>query len=242
MEIVETTPQQFKFNLDKFELTVNGFTIALVGTHDEPWFPGKEICMTMRYKDTKSVLLKNVESKHKINLDELKKVHSLVTESQEILERFHWPFSKELSYHEAKAVYINKTGLRNLITKSKLAGNNHLITQLSDTFHLNLNVVHLTKEQETISAIMDVFPDFQAIQQFCVLNYRIDLYLPEVKLAIECDEFNHAMYDAEEERKREREIYQQLGCAFFRYDPDDKDFNIFCMLGELRQTIEKRLY
>jgi very-short-patch-repair endonuclease len=242
MEIVETTPQLFKFDLDKFELNVNGVTIALVGTHDEPWFPGKKLCMIMGYKNTKDALLKNVKSKHKKTLDELKKVHSLATKSQESLDRFHWPFSKELNYNKAKAVYINKTGLRNLITKSKLAGNIHLITQLSYTFHLNLNVVHLTKEQETISAIMDVFPDFQAIQQFCVLNYRIDLYLPEVKLAIECDEFNHAMYDAEEERKREREIYQELGCAFFRYNPDDKDFNVFCMLGELRQTIEKRLY
>jgi len=70
-----------------------------------------------------------------------------------------------------------------------------------------------------------------------VLSYRIDLYLPKVKLAIEFDEFNHRKYDLEAERKREQEIQQHLGCTFFRYNPDDKNFNIFRMICVLRKKI-----
>jgi hypothetical protein len=56
-------------------------------------------------------------------------------------------------------------------------------------------------------------------------------------LAIECDEFNHKAHDPEDERKREREIREYLGCRFFRYNPDDKNFNMFRMIGQVRKEI-----
>jgi prophage antirepressor-like protein len=74
MELVQTTiPKLFNFDLDKFELTVNGVTIALVGTYNEPWFPGKELCIIMGYKDTQKTLYNNVTNTHKLTLNELKK-------------------------------------------------------------------------------------------------------------------------------------------------------------------------
>ena len=41
------------------------------------------------------------------------------------------------------------------------------------------------------------------IDQYTVDNYRIDLYFPKHKLAIECDEFDHADRDIEYEVKRQ---------------------------------------
>jgi prophage antirepressor-like protein len=74
MELVAKTtmPELFKFDLNKLELIVNGVTIALVGTYEEPWFPGKELCMIMGYHNPKKALLNHVKRIHKTTLDELK--------------------------------------------------------------------------------------------------------------------------------------------------------------------------
>ena len=49
----------------------------------------------------------------------------------------------------------------------------------------------LSNEQEALSQIMQAFRGEEMIHQFCPGKYRIDLYLPEYKLAIEWDEFGH---------------------------------------------------
>jgi len=63
MELIETTPELFNFDLDKLQLIVNRVTIPLVGTYDELWFPGKEICTTLGYKDTQNALYLHVKPK-----------------------------------------------------------------------------------------------------------------------------------------------------------------------------------
>ena len=65
MELIETTPELFNFDLDKLQLIVNGNSIPLVGTYDELWFPGKELCMVMEYQHPKKALLDHVKLKHK---------------------------------------------------------------------------------------------------------------------------------------------------------------------------------
>jgi len=114
MELIETTPELFNFDLDKLQLIVNGVTISLVGTYDELWFPGKEICMVMDYKDTQKTLFNNVKLKHKTTLKELKKVQDAQSCT------FFWPFSEELSYNDGKAVYISEYGFYHLAMKCQL--------------------------------------------------------------------------------------------------------------------------
>ena len=114
MELIETTPELFNFDLDKLQLIVNGVSIPLVGTYDEPWFPGKELCMVMDYNDFKKTLLNNVKSKHKTTLEELRKLGDAQGSN------FFWPFSEELSYHEGKAVFISEYGVYHLAMKCQL--------------------------------------------------------------------------------------------------------------------------
>jgi len=64
--------------------------------------------------------------------------------------------------------------------------------------------------------------------------YRIDLYFPDYKLAIECDE-NHTNIDAD--IKRENDIKDKLNCTFIRYKPYDKKFNIFLLINEIYKFI-----
>ena len=48
-----------------------------------------------------------------------------------------------------------------------------------------------TKEQTVINLVKDAFEGENMQTQYIVLNYRIDLYFHEYKLAIEVDELGH---------------------------------------------------
>ena len=70
-----------------------------------------------------------------------------------------------------------------------------------------------------------------------VNNFRIDLYLPDQKLAIEIDEHNHADRDPSYEKEREMYIKAQLGCKFLRKNPDLDGFKLSTCIGRIMQEI-----
>ena len=117
-------------------------------------------------------------------------------------------------------------------------------TQSSKTLDL-LNVLKLDKpkilktiyhEQNYISIIIKAingFIDYKT--QFQISKYRIDLYIPSLKLAIECDEKSHLPY-AIKDKQREDEIKKLLNCQFLRFNPDDPNFNI----GNVINTVLKK--
>ena len=58
-------------------------------------------------------------------------------------------------------------------------------------------------------------------------NFKIDLYLKNIKLAIECDEHDHyAQEYSKDLRKREEDIFKEIGCRFLRFNPHEPDFNV----------------
>ena len=96
---------------------------------------------------------------------------------------------------------------------------------------------YVQKETQTISYITKAFKGEQMIDQYCVDGYRIDLYFPAYKLAIECDEFNHRDRDIGYEVKRQKHIENKLKCQFIRFNPDAKDFCIFKVINEIFKEI-----
>ena len=70
-------------------------------------------------------------------------------------------------------------------------------------FGVNQHHPILTKEQSIGSKILKVFTDKEIIEQYFILNERIDFYLPMHKLAIEVDELGHLDRDEEDEIKRQ---------------------------------------
>jgi very-short-patch-repair endonuclease len=74
------------------------------------------------------------------------------------------------------------------------------------------------------------------LTQYSVLKYRIDLYFPKYKLAIECDEKAHKN-KIEEDIKRENDIKSILNCTFIRYQPEEKDFCISFVINCIYQHI-----
>lgn len=105
----------------------------------------------------------------------------------------------------------------------------------------------LTPEGATICNIAKALAFYKPIFQFNVKargrRYKIDLYFPVNKVAVECDENGHADRDAAAEKEREEAIVAELNCVFVRFNPDDPDFCLFgtidtivCQLN--RSTIE----
>ena len=69
-----------------------------------------------------------------------------------------------------------------------------------------------SKEQDALGQIMQAFNDEEMIHQFGAGKYRIDLYFPKYKLAIECDEFDHRDRDIGYEVERQKHIEKLLSC------------------------------
>ena len=86
----------------------------------------------------------------------------------------------------------------------------------------------MTQEQSILSKIVTLFAAGKMILQHNVLGYRIDIYIPKYKLAIEIDEQGHNNRDIDYEIERQKAIEKELGCEFIRINPTKENFNIFC--------------
>lgn len=94
------------------------------------------------------------------------------------------------------------------------------------------NTIIMSVENSTIGFIQEIFKNIITMKrQYKIENYRIDLYVPKYKLAIECDEFDHKNY--KNEIIRQTFIEDKLKCKFIRFNPCDKDFNLAKVINEL---------
>lgn len=146
--------------------------------------------------------------------------------------------NKPLNYHDGKAVYINKKGLEQLLSKGKVCGPDTL-QKLVEAFDLNLSITP-RKEHVHLEAIEQSFSEVAMFKQFKVGTYRVDLYIEEYDLVVECDEYNHRNRDPQKEKEREEFIRSELDCEFIRFNPDCKNFSIFKVIGSIHKFILER--
>ena len=74
-------------------------------------------------------------------------------------------------------------------------------------------------------------------QQFVLNKYYIDYYFPEHKLAVEIDEKAHLDRNEDQDKKREKEIKEELDCEFIRINPSKECFNINIEFGRIHNHI-----
>jgi very-short-patch-repair endonuclease len=200
--------------------------IRIVGTYEDPYFCGKDVCEILEYKYIKQALFEHVKEKHKKELRTLS--NELATNSLGSNNL------KNLTYNQGKAVYISKEGLISLLVKSRTANAPLVAETLSTVFGLDIKtVLNPSKEQNTLGPLLQAFGHLKPIRQFPIGKYRIDLYFPKEKIAVECDEKGHTDRDPIYEQQREEFIKDQLNCKFFRYNPDCKKFNIYKTIQKL---------
>jgi hypothetical protein len=204
-----------------------GVRIVLVESKDDvenvPWFCGRDVCEILGYVDYRNALHNHIEDDCKQSLGNILGV--VVNGKQ------------KYTHNERQMAYINKRGLETLISKNKTACTKSVVKRLIDEFQLNVKLVHRTKEQEFIGAIISVFGHELFERQYTIGSYRIDLYFPDLKIAVECDELGHRDRDKTKEHARQSYIEKQLNCKFFRFNPDTKDFDIFKTIGALTRLI-----
>ena len=197
------------------------FTVTVDGKH---WTRAKEICKSLKYeKKTGNVIRDHVSNE---NITQKCQLIGLTDTSVQ------WPKNSQ-KYD----IYINEEGVHELVLKSTMSN----ATDFAKVFGINVHDhKYLSKERETLSYILTAFKGQEMKEQYTVDGYRIDLYFPTHKLAIECDEFGHKDRDIGYEVTRQKYIETKLGCTFIRYNPDAKDFDIFIVINSIMKYIYKQ--
>jgi len=196
-------------------------TISVINNSNDIWFRGKTIAKILGYKHTKAAIGSHVDSEDKSKLGDLELGDS-----------------RPLTHNEKTTIYINKSGLRSLICRSRMPNASALAKEFDIDIHSHK---YECKEAESLGAIMKVFKGEKMKTQHPVLGYRIDLYFPDYNLAIECDENGHSDRSIAEEIQRQRRITKKIKCQWLRFNPDSTDFNIFDVINQIFTIIKTNL-
>ena len=194
----------------------SGFTVECLAVDGEPWFKGVDVATSLGYLRPRDAVYAHVNDDDKMKLGE-----------------FAPHACKEAN--DRNTMYINESGVRRMVLKCQKPQASQLAKQLG----IKQETRYLRKEIEIVGFIEEVLTQSLIPFEFQkrVANFRIDLYLPNQKLAIEIDENNHADRDAHYEETREQRIKQELGCKFLRINPDAKDFKMSYCIGCIMKEI-----
>ena len=200
------------------------FTVTVDGKH---WTRGREPVRALGYNKVTSKTANIIRSHCSIeNITQKDQLIGVVDTSVQ------WPANSQ-KYD----LYINEEGMHELVLKSSMFN----ATDFAKAFGINIHDhKYLSKERETLSCILKAFKGQEMKEQYTVDGYRVDLYFPSHKLAIECDEFGHKDRDIGYEVTRQKYIETKLGCTFIRYNPDAKDFDIFIVINSIMKYIYKQ--
>lgn len=129
-----------------------------------------------------------------------------------------------------KSVCLSFTGVQRVLSKSRSTYSKELAEAFNMQIHSNL---FLPVESETVRFLMDAFKGFSAEPQYAVDKYRIDLYFPDHRLAVECDEEqNHSHLYISDDKVRQAVIQNKLQCNFVRFRPQASDFSYAKLVNE----------
>lgn len=90
-------------------------------------------------------------------------------------------------------------------------------------------LLHSREEIEFLDQLEQALQPFniKGIRQYGILSYRIDYYIPSLKVAIEYDENEHKYYNYAAHEGRQQEMKKVLGCKFIRVsDKNTNSYNI----------------
>lgn len=131
---------------------------------------------------------------------------------------------------------INGGGLKQLILKSRKPEAKIFAKKIGLG-----QMILSSKEQDTVETIINSIKNILEYKtQYCVGIYKIDLYLPELNIAIECDENGHTERNILKEAKRQIFIENKLDCDFIRFNPDETTFNIGKIINQIFKEVLKR--
>lgn len=129
---------------------------------------------------------------------------------------------------------LSEKALKYVLQRSRKAAAKDLARELG----LELDIMQSPIETETIRVIEAAFSHLNPVDQFFVDGYRIDLYFPTQRVAVECDETHHnKTVNREADEERRLKITNILGCSWVRYAPHEPGFNIGKVINQLIQKL-----
>lgn len=196
---------------------LGGAEIYCVLIGGEPWYKAVEVQTLLGYKTRKFTLHAYVDDGDKAKFKDL--VGS----------------SKGLDGSVVNVIFINRSGVKQIVAKSSKPDS----VNVARSMGLDVRTKYLRKETEILSFVQEFLTTLNIPFEFqkSVLRYKIDLYLPEQRLAIEIDEFGHSDRDVDYETTREREIIEKINCAFVRFNPDEPNFKISKCIAQLTHHV-----
>lgn len=106
---------------------------------------------------------------------------------------------------------------------------------------LGVKTRQMTKiESEYFDVINSTFESIMPVRfQYPAGKYKVDIYFPILRLAIEIDEFDHATYNQEDESVREEFVRGALGCEIIRFNPNLLSNNVGKLINAILRYAKK---
>ena len=145
-------------------------------------------------------------------------------------------FRKDLGVPNAPTLMTvwSKKGAMKLAHYCKRSSKSRAFLEQEGIQKLHINYI----EGEILDIIIDAVDGLiTCYKQYSVDGYRVDLYLKDIKMVIECDEMGHEYKNDLSEIIRQETIEEKLGCEFLRFNPDKPGFK----LGEILNVIFKHI-
>ena len=99
--------------------------------------------------------------------------------------------------------------------------------------------IMIKTEPSILIKIMTLFSKEEILLQHYVLSYKIDIYFPKCKLAIEVDEKGHKDKKKCDENERERAIRKHLDCKLIKINPDRKYYDEYVEVSKIINHINE---
>lgn len=199
-------------NLSVFEFSSN--RVRVVEINGEPWFAVRDI-------------LAAIESATKVTT-----VRSLIEDG--LGKGYESVVPLPTSQGVQQTVFISQVGLAYFLGKSRKPKAKDLAASLC----LPTVIAH-SKQSATISVIQNAFAHLSPVEEFFVSGFRIDLYFPSHRLAVECDENYHRNEtQKKDDITRQDSITKILGCSWIRYCPQEPGFCVGKIINRIMLTLE----
>ena len=206
----------FKFEYITITLQDREIKMKVLNVAGKRWYKGKHIATVIGYKNTNKAILDMVDTQHKCTL------------SDRIQNNF-------TDCNEKSSIYINENGLRQLLVKSRMPYS----IEVAKQFNINVETKYTQKETEVVAHIQQYLTSLNIPHEFqkALGLYKIDLYLPTQRIAIEVDENGHKDRCLIYEKEREAYLKIVLRCKILRFNPDAHNFHLATCLAEITKLL-----
>lgn len=187
------------------------------------YFVGYEIAALLGYKNTTQVIVNSVSKSNQLIFKD-------------------YPGTK-IPFLDPRTILITRDGAVEILLKTRKRISPDVAHILKKFNIETTNKKCLTKEQQTLSSITDAFKTEKYEDQYKVGNYFLDLYFPDYKLVIECDENGHSDRKPGDERSRMDYINKELkidDSYWIRFNPDEHNFDVMKVVSKIHNKIKEK--